>query len=300
MSLVIGVMSTYNPDASVVSRANQHLEQLDKLIVVDDGSKDSEILNQLNDQRITLIRLATNSGIAKALNVGTELAVQDGAQWVLHIDQDSALTPNYVDKCIHTFRSASHTTRLGIVLSDYVNDAPAIPPRYSPEGFGLVDEGIKSGMMISKECLDEVGLLDERLFVDCVDTEYCLRARDLKWNIAIAPQTKIIHSLGAQVPFAPFGKTKIREGIPILFQYHPPFRQYYIVRNNIDLCIRHMFSKPRWVLSVIRREFVPIAKNIFGGPSTFNSFVATLCGCFDGLLRRRGKIHSSLNKFITN
>lgn len=290
MSQVIGVMSTYNPDSSVLPRAINHLNQLDRLIIVDDGSKNSQILEDISDNRITIERLENNSGIAKALNVGTRLALQAGADWVLHLDQDTILTSNYVSSCINTFSTASETTRLGIVLSDFVNDDPAIPPRYSPEGFGLVDEGIQSGMLISRNCIEDIGLLDERLFIDCVDTEYCLRARDFGWNIAIAAQTKIIHSLGSQIPFTPFGKPKLQNGVQVLFQYHPPFRQYYIVRNNIDLCLRYLFKKPRWVISVVKREFVPQLKSCIGSADPRTHIKACFWGITHGLIRYRGKI----------
>lgn len=290
MSRVIGVMSTYNPDSSVVSRAIEHLNQLDQLIVVDDGSNNSQILEDFSHDRISIVRLEENSGIAKALNVGTSLALQAGANWVLHLDQDTQLTPEYVSSCLQTFNIASETTRLGIVLADCVNDAPALPSRYSPEGFGLVDEGIQSGMFISRSCIRDIGVLDERLFIDCVDTEYCLRARDFGWNIAIAPQTKIIHSLGSQIPFKPFGKKKLIDGAQVLFQYHPPFRQYYIVRNNIDLCLRYLFKKPKWVISVVRREFVPQLKSCIGTADPRSHIKACFWGMIHGIIRRRGKI----------
>ena len=296
MSRVIGVMSTFNPDSSVASRAIQHLEQLERLIVIDDGSNDSQVLDKLLDDRISVVRLETNSGIAKALNTGTKLAIKEGAKWVLHLDQDSTLTPNYVSICLKTFNLASESTRLGIVLADLVNEAPAIPPRYSPEGFGLVDEGIQSGMMISASCLDDIGLLDERLFIDCVDTEYCLRARDSDWNIAIAPGTQILHSLGTQKVFAPFGITKLKNGTPVLFEYHSPLRQYYIVRNNIDLCIRNIFIRPRWVISVLRREFIPQLKNCIGTSNTRPHIYALFWGVIHGIVRRRGKIPAWLAK----
>lgn len=290
MSLVIGVMSTFNPDSSVATRALEHIQQLDQLIVVDDGSQDSSALELIACERISIIKLDTNSGIAAALNLGTKRAIQKGADYVLHLDQDSLMTEYYVLQCLNTFLSASETTCLGIVIADYVNDFPAIPPRYSPEGFGLVDEGIQSGMMVSAKCINDIGLLDERLFIDCVDTEFCLRAREFGWNIGVAPKSKILHTLGTQIPFSPFGKTISRDGEMVLFQYHPPFRQYYIVRNNVDLCLRYMRKRPRWVISVIRREFVPQIKSCIGSGQMFQHLIACFWGITHGLTRRRGKI----------
>lgn len=299
MTLVIGVMSTYMPDLDVTIRARDHLSQLDQLIIVDDGSTDAGALEAITDERITVVRLEKNSGIAHALNVGTKRALESGAEWVLYLDQDTLLTPNFVERCLSLFNIANQTTRVGIVVSDYVNESPSLPPRYSPEGFGLVDEGIQSGMMISKSCINEIGQLDERLFIDCVDTEYCLRAIDFGWRIAVAPKTKIVHSLGTQMQFAPFGEKRFKDGKPIFFQYHPPFREYYIVRNNVDLCFRNIKLRPRWVVSVVRREINPQIQIFLGGPSPLKHLLCVTIGFVHGVFRRRGKIPNWLFKIVS-
>lgn len=290
VSRVFGVMSTFRPDSTVLDRARSHAEQVERLIVVDDGSPDSSVLDQLETGRFEVIRLPVNAGIASALNVGTSAALHQGADYVLHLDQDSVLEAGYVERLLATFAAATRPTRLGAVLTDQVNGELSIPPRFAPEGFGLVDEGIQSGMLISAECLRDVGMLDERLFIDCVDIEFCLRIRNHGWHIAVAPNSNIIHTLGRQEPLRPFGIQKYLDGAPVTYQYHPPFREYYITRNNIDLFFRNLRERPRWALTVVKRETGPHINLLTSGPHRAKHAIAIAVGTWHGLTRRRGKI----------
>lgn len=298
MALIFGVMSTFRPDQDVVERALVHARLVDHLIVVDDGSPDSAILDSFTSDNIQVVRLNQNSGIAKALNTGLKIALGANADFILTLDQDSVLDKNYLSRVMDTFERAARATRLGVVLTDCVNHQPSIPPLYSPEGFGLVEEGIQSGLVVSAACLKDIGLLDERLFIDCVDIEFCLRARDRNWRVAVAPGSNITHSLGHMTPFRPFGRQKFRNGMAVEYQYHPPFRRYYIVRNNVDLCIRNVVKRPRWVLSVLRRELTPQIKVLISGPHVSQQWLASTVGLFHGLVRRRGKIPTWLTRAL--
>ncbi|HEX9817928.1 MAG TPA: glycosyltransferase family 2 protein [Patescibacteria group bacterium] len=54
-----------------------------------------------------------------------------------------------------------------------------------------------TAMMIRREVIDEIGLLDDNIFMYGEDIEYCLRAKRHHWDIAIAPQAKIVHLANA-------------------------------------------------------------------------------------------------------
>ena len=291
-------MSTFGPDQAVVERERTHAQQLEKLIIVDDGSRDASVLDALRGDEFQVLRLTTNSGIAAALNVGMSLALEQGADYVLNLDQDSVLDDDYMERVLDTFARAATATRLGIVLTDLVNRQPSIPPMFSPEGFGLVEEGIQSGMVISAQCLSEVGLLDERLFIDCVDIEFCLRARDHGWKIAVATGANITHALGRLERFRPLGRQRYSNGEPVHYQYHAPFREYYITRNNIDLVLRNWRKRPRWVVSVARRELMPHVKVLLSGPFAHKQALAITVGTWHGLIRRRGKIPNWLARAV--
>lgn len=297
---VIAVVPTYHPDASVEAHMEALATQVDEVIVVDDGTGAAadDVLDRLQANSIRVIRLASNAGIARALNVGIRAALEAGAEYVVNTDQDTELPDGYVDACLATFRQANPVTRLGIVCTDRVNGQPSIPTWYSPEGLGLVPEAIQSGFVLTRECLEHSGLFDERLVIDCVDTEYCLRVRDRGFRIAVADGTDIKHALGEMVPFRPFGiPLRHRDG-EHEYQYHSPFRQYYITRNNIDLVFRNLRRRRRWALSVIKRQIGPTFDAVVSGPKRTKHTVAILVGAVHGFLRIRGPIPTGLRRYL--
>ena len=297
----IAVVPTYHPDASVESNVSAVARQVDKVIVVDDGSGPAanELLSRLPSST-RVIRLDQNAGIARALNVGVRAALADGADFIVNIDQDTRLPDGYVASCLETFSKANPVTHVGIVCSDKVNGHPSIPTWYSPEGLGLVPEAIQSGFVISRECFEYAGLFDERLVIDCVDTEYCLRVRDRGFRIAVASGTDISHALGEMVPFRPFGIPLRHRNGAHEYQYHSPLRQYYITRNNIDLVFRNARRRPRWTLAVIKRQIEPTFDAVVSGPHRGQHAVAVAVGAAHGLLRIRGPIPRMLRRFLTN
>lgn len=300
---IVAVVPTFYPDDGVVARLQLLAPQVDRVIVVDDGSGASadEVLARVHASGITISRLEHNSGIAAALNAGVRMALADGADYVLNLDQDSELPPHYVEIALAQFARANPVTRLGLVCVDAVNGAPALPTWVSPEGFGLVPEAIQTGFVISRECLEVAGLFDEGLVIDCVDTEYCLRVRDHGFRIAVAKGTDIRHSIGRRAELRPFGiPMRHREsGRIATYQYHSPFRRYYIARNNIDLILRNFRKRPRWVLSVLKREMGGMIVSMVSGPQRIALVLAILTGTFHGLIRRRGMIPGWLKRAIT-
>jgi rhamnosyltransferase len=301
LSRVVAVVPTFHPDDGVIDRLKALSAQVDGVIVVDDGSSaDADgVLASVEAAGYRLVRSKSNRGIAAALNTGARLALDDGADFVLTIDQDSTLPDGYVRACLEVFDAAASATRLGVVTVDCINGHPSIPPRHSPEGFGLVGEAIQSGFVITAECLQNCGLFDERLFIDCVDTEFCLRIGEKGYRIAIAPGTNLEHELGQQVPYRPLGIQRYHDGVPETYEYHGPYRRYFIVRNNVDLWLRYARTQPRWVASSIRREINPSVRTILSGPQALRQLLATLIGAVHGLRRVRGPMPTRWRKALT-
>ncbi|KUK79077.1 MAG: Family 2 glycosyl transferase, partial [Microgenomates bacterium 39_7] len=59
----------------------------------------------------------------------------------------------------------------------------------------LIQKGWVAGtaMMIRKEVINDIGLLDSNIFMYGEDIEYCLRAKNHHWDVAIDPQAKVTH-----------------------------------------------------------------------------------------------------------
>ena len=87
-----------------------------------------------------------------------------------------------------------------------------------------------TAMMIRKEVIDEIGLLDEKIFMYAEDIEFCVRARDHHWDIAIHPQAYITHfgSASSSSENAILGEIR---GYLYIWAKHKPFWQMNIVRS---------------------------------------------------------------------
>ncbi|WP_164990426.1 glycosyltransferase [Agromyces albus] len=302
MPRVIAVVPTYRPDDEAVGHLRQIARQVAAVVVVDDGSgaAATSILDAVEAEVTRVIRLTANSGIAAALNAGVRWALDNDADYVLTVDQDTNLPEGYVEAALAVFDAANPVTRLGIVCVDAVNGAPALPTWSSPEGLGLVPEAIQTGFVISRECLETAGLFDEGLVIDTVDTEYCLRVRDRGFRIAVAKGTNIGHSIGRRAELRPFGvAVRHANGRIATYQYHSPFRRYYIARNNIDLMLRNVRKRPRWVLTVLKREMGGMIVSMVSGPQRIAQVLAITTGTLHGLIRRRGMIPPWLRRLVT-
>jgi rhamnosyltransferase len=298
---VVAVVPTFHPEPAVRERMRLLRAQTDGLVVVDDGSGPvaDALLAELEADGHRVIRHERNSGIAAALNTGMAAAFADGAGFVLTLDQDTVLGDGYVAACLDVFARARPETRLAVVCADVINGAPSIPAERTPEGFGIVREAIQSGMVIPRAAIEAVGDLDARLFIDLVDTEFCLRARAAGWLSVVADGTSIDHELGERVPVTFFGRPRFEaDGSPRTYEYHSPLRRYYIMRNTVDLVLRWLRREPRWAASFVRRQINDLRLAITAGPHRGRQFLAELVGALHGLVRHRGPAGPTLRRML--
>ncbi|MBD2771540.1 glycosyltransferase family 2 protein [Iningainema tapete] len=141
-----------------------------EIIVVNDGSQDNtkEVLAGFGD-KISVIN-QDNLGVAAARNVGI-MAAQ--GRYIALLDHDDIWLPTKLEKQIACLE-ANH--KIGVVYSDifYFNDKGIYPYTYAQKNKILPFEQLWSifvrgpiptcsVVVIRRECLDEVGLLDETL-----------------------------------------------------------------------------------------------------------------------------------------
>ena len=91
-----------------------------------------------------------------------------------------------------------------------------------------VDSLMGAFMMIKKEVLDEVGLLDEDYFMYGEDIDLCYRIKKKGWKIIYYPEASIIHYKG--------GSSKKRK-VKLIFEFHKSmwlfFKKHYRKDSNI-------------------------------------------------------------------
>jgi rhamnosyltransferase len=259
---ICAVVVSYQPDTDVLERALEALKpQVDELVVVDNGSSQEKLdwLYHCAERLLfEIMPLGRNTGVATALNHGIVRAAQRGCTHVLLMDQDSipqtdmvarlaaahreleaagarvaAVGPRYVDP---VSGHSSYFVRFGWFTFKRIICRPGGSRELIP-----VDFLITSGSLVSLATLDAVGVLDDEIFIDHVDTEWCLRARHFGYRTFGVCDAVMHHSLGAETVRVWLGRWRH-------VSVHSPLRHYYSFRNSLWLS-RRPYAPLRWVTS---------------------------------------------------
>lgn len=108
-------MSVYNGEEylketidSILAQTYSNLE----IIIVNDGSTDStwKILSEINDERVKVIHLDVNKGVANGLNLAIAQAKGD---WIAIHDSDDISLPNRIDEQVAYAKSNPHVVAIG-------------------------------------------------------------------------------------------------------------------------------------------------------------------------------------------
>ena len=108
-NLILCVVVSYNPDISIKKCIKAIYNQVDEIVIVDNGSsKNSDIINLFNnDPKINVIFNDKNLGIACALNKGVKYALKNKYKWILTMDQDSEATTDMINKMLSSYNKLS-------------------------------------------------------------------------------------------------------------------------------------------------------------------------------------------------
>lgn len=295
------IVVTYHPDATCLTRLLTVLTcEVERTIVVD-NTPGGITLPIVDVSAVSVILNGHNAGVAAAQNVGIRAALDGGADHVLLLDQDSLPAAGMVAHLHQRLgRILEHDPRVGAVAASY-GDAGAYEGGYvrfdtmgprrircgtGEEGLtGLkVDVTISSGLLVPVWALDDIGLMDESLFIDHVDTDWCLRARARGYSLFIDCGARLEHHLGV-------GGQRIWLGRWRRIPKHVPERHYYQWRNAL-LLARRDYVPWSWTASVLVRQFGRAALATLVGPHRARTLYFTLRGLADGVAGVSGPIRA--------
>lgn len=259
---IYAVIVTYNPNISSFRKVIDGLrEQVDSIVVVDNASKNLyEIQALVQNSEFGIIKFSENKGIAYAQNKGIAYADSRGARYILLMDQDTVLPEGSVD-VLHKESIAleSQGLKVGAIGSAYLDThdgklnaiwkangckVEKKDVNYEVNKLIEVDFVISSGSLIPISTLEEVGLMDDSLFIDLVDIEWGLRAKSYGYQSYQSSTCIMTHTLGTG-RLNVFGKT---------VSLHDPVRNYFSVRNSIFLSKRN-YIVPAWRIYFVKRIF---------------------------------------------
>jgi GT2 family glycosyltransferase len=84
-----------------------------------------------------------------------------------------------------------------------------------------VDALSGSCMMVRRQAIDQVGLLDEDIFMFGEDIDWCWRIKQAKWKVFYVPESVIYHVHGASSRLRPVGATiNLHKGMEVFYKKH--------------------------------------------------------------------------------
>jgi rhamnosyltransferase len=259
--IVIAVVVSYQPNPQeFVERLEAIGKQVGCVVIVDNASNATltalaKRWSSARAEKSHWIQMGDNVGVGAAQNRGCQWATSHGATYVIFFDQDSHPDPGMVA----TLRTI--TERL---LAEGRRVAAVGPQYRDPRGGGgesvffrlslgkqvaaqekndpvSTDFLVSSGSLVPVESLNEIGPMDEALFIDHVDTEWCCRAKSMGYGLYGTRTAGMTHALGAGRIRVPFTRNKT-------VAIHEPQRYYFMVRNSLLL-------QKRWYPAISWRIF---------------------------------------------
>jgi hypothetical protein len=196
------------------------------VVLVDNGSVDfnSEDLNYKGDMHV--IKNDKNFGFVKANNQGVKYALENGADYICLLNNDTTVSPDFLTELIETF---ANDEQVGIISPKIYFSAGREyhERRYKTEDLGKViwyagglfdweniygshrgvdevDAGQYDKMqitdfatgccfLIKKEVVEKIGLLNEKYFAYLEDVDYCVRAKRAGYKVYYQPRAVIWH-----------------------------------------------------------------------------------------------------------
>jgi rhamnosyltransferase len=286
------VVVFYRPDHDCVARANR-LAEVWPCVVVDNTESASTPAALGLDARIDYVANNANLGIATALNQGVERLIGMGCTSALLFDQDSEPSEQLLIELPRTLAVERMRDQRVALIGPAYEDARlrGVAPfvrfgylwlrRVRPEGVKPIDVDflITSGSCVNLAVWHDIGPMDDALFIDFVDLEWCTRARSKGYSVLGAPALRLTHELGGQ-PVKVFGRS---------YPGHSALRHYYLFRNAIVL-IRRAYVPWSWKSTELVK--MPVRLLIYGlfmQPRLLHVRLSLL-GIWHGLTGRTGAL----------
>lgn len=289
---VCAVVVSYRPAVEIISNVIALLDQVDEVVIVDNGSgADTKVLlGRLSDySKVSVIYNQENLGIAAALNIGVSHAKAAGHQWVATFDQDSKVTPGMIKTMLQAYDTYPQKEKIAGLSPRYQNQATgqiATSRSNSSSGDALpyaeVLVVMTSGNLLKLSVFDAIGNFNEALFIDHVDTEFCLRCAAQGYKILEVQDAILLHCIGFPAQHRIFGKLKTTTN-------HSSLRRYYIARNSIYVYKKFALTYPAWVMHDATKLLKLMIMLVLFETERGQKLAAIFRGFFHGLSGRMGK-----------
>lgn len=183
------------------------------VIVVDNASQDDTVtLVEYNYPDVQLIKLAKNLGFGRANNIGIKIAIDQGADYLLLINQDAWLEKDCINKMLRVISQFdnfllwsplhlnSEKSDLDLHFSEFLLQAEPRGKLASDALLGHLNPlysipHVNAAVwLMSSEAIAKVGYFNPIFKHYGEDMEYCSRMRACGYSIGIIPSALAVHN----------------------------------------------------------------------------------------------------------
>lgn len=191
-----------------------------EIVIVDNGSADgSETVLRETFPEVKVIQTGRNLGYAGGNNAGIRHAVMEGADYIWLLNNDTVAHPRALDALVG---QAKQDPSIGIVGSKICCYADRSRLLYAGGrvdmgtgvtehiGYGRIDDGsfdqtaetdyiTGCSLLVKREVIENIGLMNEDYFLYFEETEWCVQAQRSGYRLIYAPQSVVYHKESATV-----------------------------------------------------------------------------------------------------
>lgn len=221
------VVVLYHPARQEYENIRDYCSSLDELILIDNSEQSSEsivqkVFGDIKACEIKYLFSDGNLGLCGGMNKGMRIAFEDGCDWCYTNNPDSR------------FGNDLTSIYKKILLNEQDPNIAIVGPQYSydrrnlKKGKGVyeVEWLMMSGCLVNVSLFLQVGGFDERLFLDGLDVEFCLRLKQKGYRVLECREAVLIHQPAVT-------KSKKILWYTLKYGWDKPVRYYYQARADV-------------------------------------------------------------------
>jgi GT2 family glycosyltransferase len=213
-----------------------------EVVIVDNASTDGSVAG-LRERypALTILENERNLGYTGGNNVGIDHALKRGAEYVLLLNDDSVVAPDALSALMAAaadhpeagflgakLLSLDEPTKIlsagGVLAGDWNSAHRGMGERDAGQYDGLAEVDWLSGcaLLVSREAIHQVGILDSSFFAYYEDVEWCFRGRRAGFKVVYVPDARVWHPDGQE------------------YYSNSPRVTYYMARNHLLFMKKHL------------------------------------------------------------
>lgn len=258
--MITAVIVTYNRKELLGQNIEMLLKQtipFDSIIIVDNCSTDGtyEYLSKrgwTEDRHFSYIRTEANIGGAGGFFTGVKTAYEDGADWIILMDDDgraanehtfeellSVAEKVYQDGTEKIFLNS--LVQQGELLSFKLDNIYKVSEAIETSRDGLIIDAANpfNGTLISRKLVEQINYPNKDFFIKGDEVDYKQRAREAGAFIATVVNSRYIHP-------RPETEERVVLGKKVPFFVESPWKEYYATRN-----FTYMYKQKGWIKAIL-------------------------------------------------